>query len=394
MNAEALVSWLIAAPTLPSVTSLVSTSTGTTAVQVWTLVVAGLAVVATVGAAVLLRQTGKGQVKAAKTAAEASERSAQAAEKSAEAAQASVGVNRETAMGVAVRAEADALAKRYQDAASQLGHEKAAVRLAGVYAMARLADDWSDQRQECVDVLCAYLRMPWPQIVVRDKIETDEGDREVRASIVRTISAHLRIERANNWFSLNLDLSRSTLPLLDLDGATFLTKPSFFAVRVLGLASARDATFHFGANFAESRFEQGLFMNNISVLNSWMILMGTTYPKNSGSVVAPKHLGIEAAVMLSNAEVLGHLEVYTQPSESEQGCIAIDGVKVREEATFFVETSIGRRDDDSEHPYRPSFVARGYVGVFPSATAELPSEFTQIGVDNEGAEMWSNFAAL
>jgi hypothetical protein len=32
------------------------------------------------------------------------------------------------------------------------------VRLAGVYEMARLADDWADQRQTCVDVLCACLR--------------------------------------------------------------------------------------------------------------------------------------------------------------------------------------------------------------------------------------------
>ncbi|WP_201732362.1 hypothetical protein [Acidithrix sp. C25] len=40
-------------------------------------------------------------------------------------------------------------------------HEKAAVRLAGVTAMARLAHDWGTQRQMCVDVLCAYLLMPF-----------------------------------------------------------------------------------------------------------------------------------------------------------------------------------------------------------------------------------------
>jgi hypothetical protein len=50
---------------------------------------------------------------------------------------------------------------RYESAAEQLGHEKAAVRLAGVYAMARLADDWEARRQTCIDVLCAYLRMPY-----------------------------------------------------------------------------------------------------------------------------------------------------------------------------------------------------------------------------------------
>ena len=63
--------------------------------------------------------------------------------------------------GDARRADAEQLAQRYTTAAGQLGHEKAAVRLAGVYAMARLADDWVEQRQVCLDVLCAYLRMPY-----------------------------------------------------------------------------------------------------------------------------------------------------------------------------------------------------------------------------------------
>jgi hypothetical protein len=62
--------------------------------------------------------------------------------------------------GDASRADADQRDQRYSTAAQQLGHDKAAVRLAGVYAMSRLADDWSQQRQQCIDVLCAYLRMP------------------------------------------------------------------------------------------------------------------------------------------------------------------------------------------------------------------------------------------
>jgi hypothetical protein len=50
---------------------------------------------------------------------------------------------------------------RFGKAADQLGSDKAPVRLAGVYAMAELADDWGDGRQVCIDVLCAYLRMPY-----------------------------------------------------------------------------------------------------------------------------------------------------------------------------------------------------------------------------------------
>ena len=51
------------------------------------------------------------------------------------------------------------LNERFATAAEQLGTDKPpAVRLAGVYAMAGLADDWEKNRQTCIDVLCGYLR--------------------------------------------------------------------------------------------------------------------------------------------------------------------------------------------------------------------------------------------
>lgn len=53
------------------------------------------------------------------------------------------------------------LNERFAKASEQLGSDKAAIRLAGVYAMAGLADDWQEGRQICIDVLCAYLRMPY-----------------------------------------------------------------------------------------------------------------------------------------------------------------------------------------------------------------------------------------
>src|SRR5690349_410467 len=54
------------------------------------------------------------------------------------------------------------LNERFATAADRLGSDKPpAVQLAGVYAMAGLADDWEKNRQTCVDVLCAYLRMPY-----------------------------------------------------------------------------------------------------------------------------------------------------------------------------------------------------------------------------------------
>jgi hypothetical protein len=51
--------------------------------------------------------------------------------------------------------------ERFTTIAAQLGDAQPAVRLAGVHAMAGLADDWKANRQTCIDVLCAYLRLPY-----------------------------------------------------------------------------------------------------------------------------------------------------------------------------------------------------------------------------------------
>jgi hypothetical protein len=50
----------------------------------------------------------------------------------------------------------------YTRAVEQLGNEKAPVRLGGLYALERLAQDNNKQRQTIVNVICAYLRMPFP----------------------------------------------------------------------------------------------------------------------------------------------------------------------------------------------------------------------------------------
>ncbi|MFI5828370.1 hypothetical protein ACIA6C_14015 [Streptomyces sp. NPDC051578] len=53
-----------------------------------------------------------------------------------------------------------AFTDRFGAAADQLGADQPAARMAGAYAMARLADEWRHERQTCIDVLCGYLRMP------------------------------------------------------------------------------------------------------------------------------------------------------------------------------------------------------------------------------------------
>jgi hypothetical protein len=86
------------------------------------------------------------------------------------------------------RADDARLLDRYGEAAGQMGHERATVRLAGAYALISLAEDWPTERQNCLNLLCAYLRMPPKGETPQEEAE----DHEVRQSIVRALSDKIR----------------------------------------------------------------------------------------------------------------------------------------------------------------------------------------------------------
>ena len=122
------------------------------------------------------------------------------------------------------------LNERFATAAGQLGDDRPAVRLAGVYAMAGLADDWTHQRQVCVNVLCAFLRMPYEpdpgdEGPTADRLEFKAGQ-EVRHTVIRAIADHLqpdncRAENAQDWRGLNLDFTGTTFDGGSFAGAAF-----------------------------------------------------------------------------------------------------------------------------------------------------------------------------
>ncbi len=92
------------------------------------------------------------------------------------------------------------LNERFATAAEQLGSDKPAVRLAGVYAMAGLADDWEENRQTCVDVLCAYLRMPYEPDPGPDAPEpNDLPSRPSAKSATQSSGSSPRTSRQTLW---------------------------------------------------------------------------------------------------------------------------------------------------------------------------------------------------
>src|SRR6516165_10358221 len=118
------------------------------------------------------------------------------------------------------------LNERFDTVAEHLGSDKPpAVRVAAVYAMAGLADDWPEHRQMCVDVLCAYLRMPYEPGPGDDapveKRLAFQASREIRHTVVRVIAAHLNGTAPVSWCGLNFDFAGAVFDGGDFSGAKF-----------------------------------------------------------------------------------------------------------------------------------------------------------------------------
>ena len=130
------------------------------------------------------------------------------------------------------------LNERFNTVAGQLGSEKPpAVRLAAVYAMAGLADDWQDHRQMCVEVLCAYLRMPYEPGPGDDapveKRLAFQASREVRHTVIRVITAHLNGTAPVSWCGLNFDFAGAVFDGGDFSGAKLSGGGQLHRCRVL-----------------------------------------------------------------------------------------------------------------------------------------------------------------
>jgi uncharacterized protein YjbI with pentapeptide repeats len=159
------------------------------------------------------------------------------------------------------------LNERFATAAGQLGNDKpAAVRLAGVYAMAGLADDWRENQQNqqtCIDVLCGFLRLlydPNPSKGTDPNAQSaDLRSREVWHTVVRVIAAHLRAGAAVSWQGLDFDFTGVDFDGGDFRGAVFSGEVSFRgAVFSSGTVDFSDAEFTGGTvDFSDAEFTGG-----------------------------------------------------------------------------------------------------------------------------------------
>lgn len=175
--------------------------------------------------------------------------------------------------------EEDAAERRvtdlYAKAVEQLGSDKAPVRLGGMYALERLAQNVSEQRQVIVNVLCAYLRMPYDPDA--GTVENKQ-EREVRLTAQRLLANHLRPGEDPDypvktfWPEIDLDLTGAALLGLNLSNcrtryanfawAHFVGGATFSQARFGGTAIFNHARFDGKAAFELAAFESTAMFRN------------------------------------------------------------------------------------------------------------------------------------
>ena len=173
-----------------------------------------------------------------------------------------------------------------QDAINQLGSDKASTRIAGVYALADIADRYKDSyRQRVVDILCGYLRSDRSSYApdrsgqpVWDAsghlVESVASDEAVESTILSVMRDRLRKERKDDktgkttvrqtvdddqlWCDCEFDLHEATFhEIVDLTYSTFERDAYFYGATFTRVAYFGDAAFARGAHFFGATFTGG-----------------------------------------------------------------------------------------------------------------------------------------
>ena len=209
------------------------------------------------------------------------------------------------------RGEAD---EKLVRAVQQLGDSSPQVRIAGVYALADVADTYEGPyHQRVVDILCGYLRtdrlLKDANGDTRNATNNDgtlnydrplSADGAVESTILTVLATHLRStteadinENADPgpWSHCNLDLHRVTLTealnffgahigRLDAQDARFLGHTNFQQVAFTEDATFIGATFEQEANFDSAKFRQDSHFGN-AIFKQTSQFTGVTFAQNA-----------------------------------------------------------------------------------------------------------------
>jgi len=181
------------------------------------------------------------------------------------------------------RGEAD---EKLVRAVQQLGDPSPQVRIAGVYALAEVADTYEGPyHQRVVDILCGYLRT---DRLLKDAngdtryATNDDGtpnydqplsaDGAIESTVLSVLTSHLRANRSapqGPWSNCNIDLHR-----------TILTEAVDFSDTIINRITCEATTFKDQCKFSGAIFKQGVDFSN-AIFHKFTWLDGVKFPHST-----------------------------------------------------------------------------------------------------------------
>ncbi len=310
--------------------------------------------------------------------------------------------------------------ERFRGAADLLGSDKAAVRLAGVYATASLANDWNEGRQTCIDVLCAYLRMPPPtdaspaetpaptrpggrlRRALRawrtrqdSPVSTDstaiggsgsrreaDEERHVRHTILRLIRDHLRPDPDSgqrHWHRYAFDLTGAVIDSGDfsnihlIEGTTLTLDEARFPS---GNVSFDGATFSGGtASFDGATFSGGMVSFYGATFSGGDVAF--THATFSGSYVRFPHATFAGDVYFSHSKFSGSWVSFSDASFSG-GQVRFNGASFTGGQVEFDDATLSGGILDFSTPNRWTVLPTGLDGSAPGVRWPSPEYLAEL----------------
>ena len=253
----------------------------------------------------------------------------------------------------------------YAKAVEQLGSDKAPVRLGGLYALERLAQDNPAHHQTIVNVICAYLRMPFsatppasepePEATEAPEMPSAEAEtntlalggtwseenawqqeRQVRLTAQRVLAEHLRDDRNKDqrstdppsprfWPDVRIDLVGATLidfrlkngviadasfdrgdfsGFTDFTGTAFSGDTGFRRATFRGVTWFPRATFGGDAVFNRATFMSGAVFDNATFSGglAWFIRTTISGPASFEGATFSRSAWFDSATFGSDAD--------------------------------------------------------------------------------------------
>ena len=266
---------------------------------------------------------------------------------------------------------------KMQQAVDQLGSDKASTRIAGVYALADVADTYrGGYRQRVVDILCGYMRSDretYPLGAdgkpVMDRPRSGDADKAVESTIISVMRDHLYKERRRRqeigvqqivddgqlWCDCAFDLHGATFHEdVNLNDTTFERDLNFQGTKFKGSTDFNNATFKDYAHFSNATLKSADFF--MAAFEGPADFCGTTFEKLTNSVGAANfdyatfksYAGFNGATFKSHAGFNGAtFKDYAHFSDTN-----FEGLVKFNEATFEGDKHFGRAIFESAANFR------------------------------------------